>query len=96
MTIKFKNWNCEPQFLQYSNKRTAIRLIDSRDGDPIAVATVNLPDEELNDNEVIIKDYSENKGMLQSLQSAGIVSEPLRYIKTGFVKCPVCTLLTNI
>jgi hypothetical protein len=96
MSIKFKNWNCEPQFLQYSNKRTAIRLIDSRDGDTIAVATVNLPNEKLNDNEVIIKDYSENEGILQSLQSASIISEPLRYVETGFVTCPVCTLLTEI
>lgn len=78
---------------QYGNGRTALELIDSTDGEPVMVATVNVPDIPLEENEVIIKDYSENEGVLDCLIKEGIVSKPKRHISTGFVLCPVVDLL---
>jgi|APSaa5957512576_1039674.scaffolds.fasta_scaffold12820_6 hypothetical protein len=88
--VKFKQWNCEVEFGEYSNGRIAIELVDP---EPIAVATVNLPDVVLKDDEVIIKDYSENEGVLDALVEAGYVSKPIDWVRTGFVTCPICKLL---
>jgi hypothetical protein len=102
--VQFKIWSCNIIFKKYGNGRTAILLTNAnkeKDGSilyppntmEIAVATVNLPGIPLNDDQVFIKNYSENEGMLSALISAGVVSEPLGYVKTGFVEVPFCTLL---
>jgi hypothetical protein len=66
-TVKFKKWDCVIVYAQYSNGRTAIQLKDDNDGSPVATATINVPDVYLEKDEVIIKDYSENEGMLDTL-----------------------------
>lgn len=62
-------------FAQYSNGQTAIKLVEPS-GETLALATVNLeglsapppgPDQ------VWIKDWSENEGMLEALIQAGVV-----------------------
>ena len=77
----------------YSNGRTAIELIDAEDGCPVMVATINVPDAELAEGEIIIKNYSENEGVLEFLQENEIVGPVKRNIGTGFVSCPVVDLL---
>jgi hypothetical protein len=81
------------KFGKYSNGRTAIELIDCEDGFPLMTATVNLPDAEIQDDEVIIKNYSENEGVLEFLIKNEIVSPPTRTIPTGWVTCQVVKLL---
>jgi len=81
------------EFGKYRNNRTAIECIDPEDGESIAVATVNLPDSPLNDDEVFIKDYSENEGILSSLIANNIVSDPIDVIPSGFVVVYKCKLL---
>jgi len=105
--VQFKQWNCQLKFEKYANNnRVCISLFNADpmiEDDiewpagtvPIATATVNISDVTLVEDEVIIKDYSENKGMLNVLVEAGIVSKPDRYIKSGFVECPVCKLLVD-
>ena len=78
---------------RYKNNRRALRLIDNQNGELIAVATVNLPNESLEPNEVFIKDYSENKGMLDSLIKNKIISNPIEKIPTGFIKIYKCKIL---
>jgi hypothetical protein len=46
-------------------------------------ATVNLPDEVLGEDEVIIKNYSENEGCLPFLISNGVVSPVERWVGHG-------------
>lgn len=60
---------------------------------PMAVATVNIPMFPPAENEVYIKDYSENEGMLEALEEAGIVKRTGRSVSTGFVSIPICKLL---
>lgn len=92
--VTFLQFNCNVQLEKYNNNgRTAITLIDTEDNGPVATCTINLDDVQLTDDEVIIKDYSENEGMLDCLIAAGIVSDPIRYVDSGFIKAPVCKLL---
>lgn len=94
-TIQFKEWECHLVYDKYRNQRRAIQLIDVHDRELVATATVNLPHEPLEDNEVAIKDYSENNGMIQVLQSEEIIGEVKRYVRQGFVMIPICELLMN-
>jgi hypothetical protein len=79
--------------LHQDNPRIALILEDPEDGERIEVATINIPEEFLSKNEVIIKDYSENEGMLDTLMKAGIISGPKRYVESGYIKAPICELL---
>ena len=90
----YQTYDCQLVFDKYRNGQTAIELRDDSypfEG-PVAVATVSL-DESWNKDEVFIKNYSENEGMLNSLINAGIISNPVRYISSGYVMIPVCKLL---
>ena len=72
--VKFKQWECEALPGLYMNHRLAIMLIDTKDGDLVATATVNMPDDDLDDYSIFVKDYSENEGMTQALIDAGIIT----------------------
>jgi len=94
MKINFNQWECEVLIKKYPlNNRTAIQLVDAEDGSPVAMATVNFPDEPLNDDEVLIKDYSENEGMYQALVNAKVISRDIKFIQKEFVTILKCKLL---
>ncbi|WP_152050931.1 DUF4313 domain-containing protein [Tautonia marina] len=90
--IRFRNWNCIVRKHQYDNGRPALQLIDAEDGSPIAQATVNLPDVALGRNQVAIKDWSENEGMLDALVAAGVVKPTGETVRSGYVEVPICEL----
>lgn len=75
---------------KYGNGQLAIQMLDEQ-GLPYTVPTVALM-EPLNENELAIKDYSENTGMLDWMMKEGIVGEPVRYVQTGFVQVPICPI----
>jgi len=77
------------------NNRVAITVVDAEDGEDLLVATVNLPDEPLEEGETVIKDYSENEGILKFLVENGIVSKPVRTVRVGFASVSVVKLLIN-
>lgn len=92
--INFKNWKCFISLGYYNaGSRLAIQLLSDEEdadkgvfyGEPIAVATVNIPELQLKDNEICIKNYSENEGMIDTLQKAGLITEVKREVSTGFV-----------
>jgi hypothetical protein len=60
----------------------------------IACATINIPEEDLANDQVIIKDYSENEGMLGTLICSKIITVPWRRTTGG--NHPVCKLLLPI
>jgi len=94
--VKFQGFDCEIQQTTYGNGRTALLLVDAKDPEHhVAVATVNLPDVPLPSNQVFIKDYSENQGMLDGLEKAGIVKATGAMVETGFVRVPVAEVLTK-
>ena len=94
--IKYKEWNCELEFAKYAdNGNTAIELVDAETGEPISTATVNLG-VKLPKNQAFIKDYSENEGMLNYLIEAGVVSQPIRYQRSGYIQAPLVDILIPI
>ena len=95
-TIFFGGFACEMQLSHYTNGNKAISLVDTRDGSPVATATVNIEGVELPANEVMIKDYSENKGMLRALQDSNVVGRIVDVIQSGYVDIPVVTLSDNL
>jgi hypothetical protein len=76
---------------RYANKRLAIRAVN-RDGEPLATLTVNLPEIELAPGEIIIKDWSENEGALETLDRAGLIVK-VQEVPTGFCTAHVCKWL---
>ena len=79
----------------YNNGRPALELLeeDMEYGlTPYATATVNLPDVLLQPNEVLIKDYAENEGILQFLVENNIVVPTQNGVQSGYVWVPVCIL----
>lgn len=93
MKTKYSECNVDLVWKQYSNGRKKLQLNDSEDGCPVMVATVNVPEVKLSEKETIIKNYSENEGVLEFLQENGIVGPVKREIGTGFVSCPVVDVL---
>lgn len=90
--VRFKQWDCELQRSRYGNGRTALVLIHAEDRDPVATVTVNLPDEPLGPNEVFVKDWSENEGMVEAMEQAGILKATGNAAHSGFVSAPRCVI----
>ena len=80
---------------KYSNGRSAIELIEMDPAygpTPYMTATVNIPNVLLQDNEVLIKDYSENEGITNFLAKHNIVTPTNNWVKSGYVDVQVCVL----
>jgi len=84
--IEFRDFKCFMELTEYDlNGRTAILLheIDDEDSGLVAVATINIPDAKVGMNEVLIKDWSENEGMVEALQRAGVIGPVLDMVPAG-------------
>ena len=92
-TVTFLNTPCHLQFGRYTNGRLAISLYDV-DDKPFATATINVPAMPLAQNQVLIKDYDENEGLLEALDNAGLVRTTGVRCRLGFVQADVCHLLS--
>jgi hypothetical protein len=93
--IKYKSPYSEeetPVYLKhgtYANGGTpSMQLMDANDHFPFMTCTVNMPGLEM--DELAIKNYSENEGLLEFLVEEGVLEEPHRYVESGFVMIPVC------
>jgi hypothetical protein len=96
--VVYKGWNCDLNKSYYEHgKRVALCLVAGEDdecpGEPVATCSVNIPEEPLADGEILIKDYSENEGMVEFLESVGVVERTGRVVCSGYVTIPVCKLL---
>lgn len=94
---KFRGVDVALRYSTYQkNNRIAIqmmRVLNGKDSEPYTVVTVNLPNEAVAPDEVAIKDYAENDGILEWLVIEGIVSEPIWYGQSGYTQIPICKLL---
>lgn len=99
MVIKHKSQDetylLSATFGKYPNGQNSIKLNDCEDGFPFATATLCVEDELLKPDEVAIKDYSENVGILESLIDAEIIDYPHAFIWTGHVRIPICKLIVK-
>lgn len=90
--VKFKGSNYVPMLRWYEDGNMAIELLTYRTLESNGIiATTNLG-MKMPDNFVLIKDYSENEGMLKALVDAGIIKDIVGYEHSGFVTIPVAML----
>ncbi len=91
-----RTFNVRLEKSEYYNSAICLQLLydgGDEDGLPFAVCTVNIPHAQVAEDEVAIKDYSENEGMLQYLIKNKIVMLPHRYTQSGYVTVPICRIL---
>jgi len=69
-----------------------ITLFDNEDGLPYATATIHSSTILLMPNEVIVKNYAENEGILDFLLKNNIVSLTGKIVKTGYVDSEICII----
>jgi hypothetical protein len=91
MNVWFKFWSCMTVWGFYGNGRVGLRLVE--DGSPVATATVNTAIR-IEPDEIIVKDYAENEGMLDALVQAGVVERSFQpvYIGSFGSRCARCRL----
>ena len=92
MTMKHMTGAALVRFATYGNGRTAIGLFDPETAEPLCVATVNLPEADLAEDHVFIKDWSENEGVLKSLVDQDLVVDTGGRVPTGYVSAALCLL----
>ena len=88
--MKFQGTPVKVWKRQHPNGCTRIDLLDDSDGSPYATCTIMMDD--LAKDEVAVKNYSENAGMLDFLLDEGLVEEPHRFINQGYVAIPICKI----
>ena len=89
--MKHNGVNLYAEYGKYRNGQNSIQLFDAEDQMPYAVASVAI-DEPLEPDEVAVKDYSENEGILKTLLKSGVVDHPHREVSTGYVRIPICKI----
>lgn len=93
MKCEFAGFECIVQIITYANPpNLGIELLDTEDGGPVATATIN-PNYLLPAGHVLVKNYSENEGVLQALSDAGIVVFTGSTVQVGFAEADLCRLL---
>lgn len=89
-----RKWNVLVVHYQNNNRPGLILAMKNESDDPYdygeCVATVNLAEVDLAPNEVIVKNYSENEGILDALLEGGIVDPPSRFVRLPYVEVPIC------
>lgn len=91
-----------PEISRYNNGRVAVQynmLAEEEPWksmgmmEPACMATINLPHEHLEEDEVIIKSYSENQGLYEEMLKSNHIGPAIRWVNSGFIEAPVCKLL---
>lgn len=93
--VTFHSWPCRIQKGKYYGGNLALVLVHADTGETIVKATLN-PEEDvaLAKDEVVVKNYSENEGMLETLLSAGLVEETGRTVTMPYGSAmSVCRVL---
>jgi hypothetical protein len=96
--VRFKGYDCALACGYYGTTgRLAIQLVEVGTGGRVATATVNVEefDDILADDEVFIKDYGENTGMMEALVAAGILEPTGDTVTIGFVTAKVARILSG-
>jgi hypothetical protein len=70
-TVTFLNEPCTMELNLYRDNNAVAVQLYCEEG-PMGTSTVNIPEIRLKENEILIKDYSENEGMSQAFVEAGL------------------------
>ena len=88
-TIKIWRYTWQVNKYQYRNWRVALVFEDSRTDETIETLTVNLVDEDVNNNEAFINVNSSLwNDIITVLKSEWIITDLIWYSQSGFVSYP--------
>lgn len=96
-----KTYTVQLRWLTYQvDNRPGLELIDAGDdamslGERVTMASVNLPEVPLAEGEIFIKTWSMNEGVLEQLIAAGVLSDPIELVPTGFTNAARCKILSR-
>lgn len=88
ITMFGKQYDVELIEAKYGDGSIALEVIDSQDGEPFGRLTVCVPDTRLNENEVLVKTWSENQEWASQFLKYGF-EDTGRRVKTGYVEAQV-------
>lgn len=90
LVANFQDYNCNIIMERYQKGSLSLRLVDTVDQCPVCRATSNLIDVAPKPNEVLIKNYAENHGVLQALVDSGLASDTGKTVDTGHAQLNIC------
>jgi hypothetical protein len=92
-TRYLKSHKAKLSHLRYADGNPCLRILGADTGEVLMTATVNVEGwRPFNKNQVLIKNWSENEGLLDCLEEQGILKRTGIEIPTGFVKAIECEL----
>ena len=94
--VEVKGEPCVTKFARYDNHRHAIVLVHAETGEPMYKATVNVPDIHLAVDEIIVKSYAENEGVLMALIDAGVIGSGTTIYSSGHATIHKARLLPKV
>lgn len=85
------------QVLVYGNGRVAIQAIYGNYGEPFGMLTINCPEIELQEDEIIVKNYGENEHWVpQVLENLKQHFEPTgKTVSGGYVEVPIYKFISE-
>ena len=86
--IKYKSWECEIEISNSMTGQTIIELIDIITDEPILIATTSIPEDYLDENEVLI----ENAEIRKLMAKKGLIASTSRLLD-AYPNLPVCTIV---
>ena len=92
-TFADENELMDVRMTKYSSTDRPALLITNKAGEPQFTATVNMPTEEIADDHVFLKGWSENEGLPEALEEAGLVKLTGRTCPAGFCEALEAKLL---
>ena len=74
---------------QYRNKRAAIQLVSAETGEPYGMLTVNIPEFPLDEEEILVKAWSENEPYRAPALATGLFQDTGKRAPAGFTEAEV-------
>ena len=93
-TILFDGQELTLQWGSYAmTNHNSLQLVTA-EGEPFMTASTDVEHVELEPDEILIKNYSQNEGILPVLIKAGIVAKPHESVSSGYVeKIDICQVI---
>lgn len=90
--IKFRGEKIDLKFFRYNNNKIGALMTHKETNSLWGPATVNLDTAQLKSDEIIVKDYHNNKGLYKSLLEQNIVIASRRDLIIGYETAKICKL----
>ncbi len=94
VTVEFSEWKCQVMMEKYHSGGISLRLVDETG--PVARATVNIPGAAIAEDQILVKDYEENEGVLQALITAGLLTDTGQTLRSGNQQLHVAQLSQHV